>query len=56
MGKITKEDATKIAKKLKAKIDKSAKAHDIARIEVNGIEIALFGIRRGTGAVCRCGQ
>jgi hypothetical protein len=49
MGKITKDDANKIAKKLKAKIDRSGKAHDLACIEHDGIEIASFGIRRGTG-------
>ena len=49
MGKITKGDATQIAKKLKARIYKSGKAHDLACIEYEGKEIASFGIRRGSG-------
>src|ERR1043165_3100409 len=49
MGKLTGYDALKIARKLKAKIDKSGKAHDIAIIFHNDLEIARFGIRRGSG-------
>jgi len=45
---ITKEHADKIAKKLKAKISASGKAHDIAAIYEDGKLIASFGIRRGS--------
>lgn len=49
MGKITKADANKIAKKLKAMVDRPKGAHDIAYIEHEGKEIASFSIRRGSG-------
>jgi len=48
MAIITKELALEIVKKLKAKVVKRAKAHDIALIEHEGRIIAQFGIRRGS--------
>ena len=48
MAVITKELALKIVKKLKAKVVKRAKPHDIALIEHEGRIIAQFGIRRGS--------
>lgn len=45
---ITKEHALRIAKKLKATIDKRGGAHDIALIYHEGVLIAHFGIRRGS--------
>lgn len=44
---LTKDDAEKIATKLKARF-KSGKAHDIAIIEYGGKRIVQFGIRRGS--------
>lgn len=49
MGIITKELALEIARKLKAKIGKRTKAHDIAVVYHEGKLIASFGIRRGSG-------
>lgn len=48
MAVITKELALEIVKKLKAKVVKRAKPHDIAIIEHNGKIVAQFGIRRGS--------
>ena len=49
MAAITKELALKIAKKLGAKIDRSAgKAHDLAMVYHDGDLVAQFGIRRGS--------
>lgn len=48
MPPITKEHATKIAKKLKAVIDRTPKAHDLACVYHEGRLIATFGIRRGS--------
>jgi len=45
---LTTEHAEKIAKKLKAKIEKSQKGHDYARIFFGGKLIAYFGIRRSS--------
>jgi len=46
---ITKEDALKIAHKLKADINtRKNKAHDIAEVRYEGILITSFGIRRGS--------
>ena len=45
--KLDKEDAEKIRKKLKAKIDTSTGAHDLAVVYVKGEPVASFGIRRG---------
>jgi hypothetical protein len=42
------ELARKIAKKLKAEIDKSGSAHDIAMVYHDGVLVASFGIRRGS--------
>lgn len=44
---LNKDDAQRIAKKLKARIE-AGSAHDIAVIEYNGKHIADFGIRRGS--------
>jgi len=44
---LNKDDAEKIAKKLKARIHKGS-AHDIAVIEYEGQHILDFGIRRGS--------
>jgi hypothetical protein len=44
---LNKDDAQKIAKKLKARIHPGS-AHDIAVIEHDGKHIADFGIRRGS--------
>jgi hypothetical protein len=44
---LNKDDAQKIAKKLKARIH-AGSAHDIAVIEHQGKHIADFGIRRGS--------
>ncbi len=46
MAAITKELALKIAKKLKAKVIKTKRAHDIAQVFHNGKMVAHFGIRR----------
>ncbi len=48
MANITKELAIQIAKKLKAKMEKNRRAHDIAVVEHEGKLIAQFGIRRGS--------
>jgi hypothetical protein len=48
MRTITKDQAKKIAKKLRAKIDTSGKAHDLAIVYYQGRRIASFGIRRGS--------
>ncbi len=48
MPPITKDHAKKIAKKLKAVIDQSPKAHDLACTCHGGRLIATFGIRRGS--------
>jgi hypothetical protein len=45
---LTKDHAEKIRKKLKGTIDTSTKAHDIVTIEVDGVLVATFGIRRGS--------
>jgi len=45
---ITKELALEIAKKLKAKIIKRNKPHDIALVYHEGKMVAQFGIRRGS--------
>lgn len=45
---ITKQDARKIAKKLKAKIVKNRTAHDQAEFYHKGMLILSFGIRRGS--------
>lgn len=44
---LTKDDAKAIAKKLKAEIDTSGAAHDLAQVWYNDKLIASFGIRRG---------
>lgn len=44
---LNKDDAQKIAKKLKARIH-SGSAHDIAVVEYEGKHVADFGIRRGS--------
>ena len=44
---LNKDDAEKIAKKLKARIHRGS-AHDIAVIEYGGKHVADFGIRRGS--------
>jgi len=49
MGKLTANDAWAIATKLKAEIVTKKKAHDLAKIMHNGVQIAQFGIRRGSG-------
>ena len=46
MAAITKELALKIAKKLKAKVIKTKRAHDIATVFHKGKMVAHFGIRR----------
>jgi len=48
MSVIDKELAEKIAKKLKARFDRSPKAHDLALVYEDAILIATFGIRRGS--------
>ena len=48
MPPINKTHALAIAKKLKARVDTSKKAHDLALIYHNGSLIASFGIRRGS--------
>ncbi len=48
MPPIDKQHAKNIARKLKATIDKSGSAHDIAFIYHEGRLIASFGIRRGS--------
>ena len=48
MAIITKELALEIGKKLKAKIERQTKAHDIASVYHKGKMIAHFGIRRGS--------
>ena len=48
MAIITKELALEIVKKLKAKVVKRAKAHDIALVDYEGKIVAQFGIRRGS--------
>jgi len=49
MGKLVTDDARKIGKKLGATIVTNRKAHDLAEIRHNGILVAAFGIRRGSG-------
>jgi len=44
---LNKDDAQKIAKKLKARVH-AGSAHDIAVIEYDGKHVADFGIRRGS--------
>lgn len=44
---LNKDDAQKIAKKLKARIHPGS-AHDIAVVEYEGKHVADFGIRRGS--------
>jgi len=48
MANITRELALVIAKKLKAQIVKTTKAHDIAAVYHKDKLIAHFGIRRGS--------
>jgi len=48
MPTLNRDHARAIAKKLRATIDKSGKAHDIAYIYHNGVLVAHFGIRRGS--------
>ena len=48
MACITKQMALDIARKLKANIDTTAKAHDLATVLHEGKVIAWFGIRRGS--------
>ena len=49
MPPINKQHAKSIARKLKATIDKSSKAHDIAYVyDDEGTLLASFGIRRGS--------
>jgi hypothetical protein len=46
---ITRELADKIAKKLKATIDRSSsKSHDMVQVFEDGVLITQFGIRRGS--------
>ncbi len=45
---LTKDDAEIIANKLRAEIDRTKKAHDLAKIYYNSRWIASFGIRRGS--------
>jgi hypothetical protein len=45
---ITKELALKIADKLKARIDKTRKGHDVAYVYHEGRMVANFNIRRGS--------
>lgn len=47
MSILNKQDAMKIAKKLEAEIDTSPRAHDIAVIFEDGVEVVSFGLRRG---------
>jgi hypothetical protein len=47
MAVITKELADNIAKKLKAKVQKQGKKHDIFTVYHEGKMVAHFGIRRG---------
>ena len=47
MSMLNKEDARKIAKKLEARIDTGARAHDIAVVYHEGVEVVSFGMRRG---------
>ena len=48
MAIITKELALEIVKKLKAKVVKRAKPHDIAVVRHEGKIVAQFGVRRGS--------
>jgi hypothetical protein len=48
MPPINKQHARSIARKLKATIDTSGKAHDLACVYHEGRLIASFGIRRGS--------
>jgi len=48
MPALDKSHALRIAKKLKAVIDKRGKAHDLALIYHGGALVAFFGIRRGS--------
>jgi hypothetical protein len=49
MAPISKQHANSIARKLKARIDTSGKAHDIAYVyDDKGTLLASFGIRRGS--------
>lgn len=45
---MTKDDANKIAVKLGAEIDTKRKAHDLAVVSHDGVDIVHFGIRRGS--------
>lgn len=47
----TKKDALLIARKLEAEIS-AGRRHDIAVVEQEGIQIAQFGIRRGSKNNC----
>lgn len=48
MPRIDKEHARKIVKKLGADVQTGRKAHDLARVSVDGVLVATFGIRRGS--------
>lgn len=48
MAVITKELAVSIATKLKAKVQKQGKRHDIFAVYHEGKMVAQFGIRRGS--------
>lgn len=48
MAVITKELAGKIARKLKAKLRKQSRRHDIFAVYHEGKMVAQFGIRRGS--------
>jgi len=48
MAIITKELALEILKKLKGKVERQTKRHDIASVYHEGKMIAHFGIRRGS--------
>jgi hypothetical protein len=45
---LNKDDAKKIATKLRANIVKRRRGHDLAEVWVDGLWIASFGIRRGS--------
>jgi hypothetical protein len=46
--RIDKEHARKIVKKLGADVQTGRKAHDLARVVVDGVLVTTFGIRRGS--------
>lgn len=48
MSILDKADAKKIAKKLRAEIDTTPRAHDVAVVYEDGMEVASFGLRRGS--------